>query len=281
MGKLEKIKTGLLVLALGALTPVFTQAQELEVGVLGGYTGLKDGETKLSDGTSFGFSLLYLQALDSNWKLGIGGEFGFYKLSKELSNYKGAYGAVDSEGDAFDFRYNFSRFEEQLEGNYLGIPVKVQFESRPLGNSSWKLYGSAGVKYQVYLNSKTKIRMENLNTSGYYAQFDAELHGPEFEGFGSFGNRDVEKDLKIKDSFFVLGEFGARYELSNGQGLYLGAFADYDFGNSSEAKGSALVNYKTYDTNHLEVNSVLGKEEGKQSIRLFTVGLKLKYNIGF
>lgn len=281
MGNLKRIKIGLTVLALNVLTPVFTQAQELEVGVLGGLTGLKDGEVKISDGTNFGFSLMYLQSLDDNWKIGLGGEFGVYKLSKELLNHKDSYEAIDSEGESFDFRYNFLRLEEELKGNYLGIPVKVRFESRDLGNSNWKLYASAGIKYQIYLNAKSKIRLDNLNTSGYYEQFDAELHNPESAGFGSFENREADISFKLKDGFFVLGEFGVRYRFTNRQSLYMGVFADYDFANSSDAPAGTLINYKAYNRDHLEINSVLRKGEEKQSIRLFTVGLKLKYNISF
>lgn len=279
MVKLNKITIGMTVLALSALTPVFTHAQELEIGVLGGVTGLKQGETKISDGNNLGLSVMYMQLLNENWKIGLGGEFGFYAISKEELGYKDASMAVDSENDAFEFRYNIGKYTEEIKGNYISIPLKVQYESQAIRNSRFSIYASGGVKYQMYTNSKSKLELEDLKTSGYYKEWDAELHAPQSEGFGSFGNSSIERDYKLKDGFLALAELGVRYSLSKGQSLYLGVYGDYDLSASAE-KQKSLISYKTNDVNHLKMNSMLKNEDGKYAMRLFTVGVKLKYSIG-
>lgn len=279
MVKLRKITIGITVLALSALTPVLTQAQELEIGLLGGVTGLKQGETKISDGSNLGLSLMYMQLLNENWKIGVGGEFGAYSISKEQLGYKDAYRSLDSEGDEFEFRYNIGKTSEEIKGNYIAIPVKVQYESESIRNSRFSIYASGGVKYQMYTNSKSKLELEDLKTSGYYQEWDAELHAPKSEGFGVFGNSSVERDYKLKDGFLVLGEVGVRYSLSKGQSLYLGIYGDYDLSASGE-KEKSLISYRTNDDNRFRMNSMLKNEDGKYAMRLFTVGLKLKYSIG-
>jgi hypothetical protein len=279
MNKISNNILGLTVLALFALTTVPVMGQELEFSGFGGFSGLSQGNTKLSQGNSFGFSILYMHPLNDHWKVGLGGEFGLYKLKQELSNPSGSYSSVDGEGDAFDFRYKMSGYTEDLEGNYFSIPLKVQYESSAFGNSDLRFYASAGIKYQLYSKVKSVQLVESLSTSGYYEQWDVELHNPLSAGFGDYGNQSFDQKFKLDDGLFVLGELGVKYSLGKGQSVYLGVYGDYDL--KSSGRGEAMVSYLPDSKTPVSVNSVLPLEGDKYKLRMFSLGVKLKYSFGF
>lgn len=272
------IKLGLTGLALSALTPVLVHAQEIEVGVLGGVSAVKQGQTDLLDGTNFGIAAVYYQSLNENWKLGLGVEFGFFEVQQELFNPKGSFDAIDSEGDNFELRYGAKRYQEQLSGSFLGIPVKLQYESASFGGDRYRVYASAGIKYQVYLSPKTKLEVEDWETSGYYPQLDAVLNAPDFAGFGSFGNENLEVDSKLKDGLFALAELGVRYDIAKG-GLYLGVYGEVDMVKANETQTS-FVSYNKDYSKPAQLQTTLGGDKEDKAVRFFNVGLKLKYTFG-
>lgn len=279
MNKINKRIIGLTVLALSALTTVTTYGQELELSAGGGFSGLSKNNTNLTDGNTFGISVSYMHPLNQSWKIGLGGEFGFYTLSKKLDTYQGSYMAVDPEGQDFEFRYRISDYAEDLKGSYIGIPVKVQYEGLRIGISKFSIYASAGLKYQLYSKVKSTQRLGNLSTSGYYQQWDAELHNPADAGFGDFGSRSLERKFKLESGLFALGEVGVKYALSKHQSLYLGIYGDYDL-LSSGSGSHPLVAYRSQQKEHLDIKSVLDSDSDKYKLRMFTLGIKLKYAIG-
>ncbi|MGG5506923.1 MULTISPECIES: hypothetical protein [unclassified Myroides] len=265
--------TSLVVCLLLGVSTTKVMGQEIEFAVLGGLTGSKKPSMSLSDGQTFGFSALYLHPIKDNLSFGAGLEFGAYSVTKELNNYKGAISSIDGQGDAFEFRYAMAKFKEDLKGNYLSIPLKIQYEGPTLGSENLRLYAAVGLKYQLYFKANSKRNLEDLQTSGYYPQWDAELFGPKGVGFGKLGDKSEEEKLKLNNGFFVLGEVGVKYTLSEDQSLYIGIYGDCDLGGTNK-ENTALLTYK----NGEKINSVLGGEQESYKLRLFTLGIKLKYS---
>lgn len=273
---MNKLKiSGLAVLMFVGLSTVKTMGQEIEISVLGGLSKSKQPKTKLADGSTVGFSALFMQPLNESWKLGIGAEFGMYQLKKEMGNQNGTISSIDSQGDPFQFRYKMDNYTEDLKGNYFAIPLKVQYEGGPIGTSKLNFYAAAGVKFQLYSKVKSDQKIHGLTTSGYYPQWDAELHQPIEEGFGELGDQSRNEKLKLNNGFLLLGEAGVKYALTEKRTIYVGLFGDYDLG-SSGSEVNTLVTYKKKPV----TTSTVPSENEKYKLRMFTLGIKVKYAFG-
>ncbi len=255
------------------------EAQELRVGASGGFAGMKYVDSEFSKGNDLAFSLSYAYYLDSNWSLEIGGEIGMYNLTVKNKELSSSYASVDSEGQAFEFRYNAADHNEKFKGNYYSIPFRVQFESEEINNRNTRIYASAGVRYTMHSKVESSLDVKDLNTSGYYKEWDAELHGPTFAGFGAMGDISEQKKFKLKDSFSVLGEIGAKQYLANGNAVYLGFYATYDLEGSDSKKPELIAYNATGNGSPIKINSALGSGSDGDAfkLRMFSIGLRLKY----
>lgn len=259
------------------------EAQELRVGASGGFAGMKYVDSEFSKGNDLAFSLSYAYYMDSNWSLEIGGEVGMYNLTVKNKDLSRSYASMDSEGQAFEFRYNAADHIEEFKGTYYSIPFRVQFESEEINNRNTRIYASAGIRYSMYSKVESTLEVTDLTTSGYYKEWDAEFHGPTFAGFGAMGSISEQKKLKLKDSFSLLGEVGAKQYLANGNAVYLGLYATYDL-EGSDSEKSELVEYNSSGSAEpLRINSVLGSGSDGDAfkLRMFSVGLRLKYAFNF
>ncbi|MGS4346930.1 hypothetical protein ACKUSY_15340 [Myroides odoratus] len=265
---------GLAVSMLLGLQTATLRGQEVEVSVLGGLSGARQPSIPLSKGSTLGLSALYKQSIHTNFSLGMGLEFGAYQLTKQMSNYNGTTPAVDGQGAAFEYRYALAKFKEELRGNYIAIPIQVQYLGPYLGNEKLRLYAAAGIKYQLFTKVKSIQTLEEIETSGYYDQWQAELHHPVYAGFGNLGNKEEEHKLKLNNGFFVLGELGVKYDLSKEQALYVGLYGDFDLGSTGQE--SAILTYNEKE----QLNSILPAESNRYKLRMFTLGIKLKYSFG-
>lgn len=267
--------TGLAVCMFLGLSTTNVSGQEVAFSISGGVTGMKKPSSKLSDGHNFGFSALYMHPLKENLSLGAGMEFGAYSVTKKINNYQGTHAAIDSQGDLFEYRYKLAKFTEDIKGNYLAIPFKLQYEGPSLGSENLRLYAAVGLKYQLFFKATSKRSLEAIETSGYYAQWDAELFNPIWAGFGKLGDKKEEDKIKLNNGFFILGEVGVKYTLSDDQFLYFGIYGDYDLASSGQ-ENTGLMSYD----NGEKINSVLQGESDKYKLRMFNVGLKVTYSFG-
>lgn len=267
--------SGLAVCMLLVLSTAKVSGQEVAFSISGGVTGMQKPSSNLSDGHNFGFSALYMHPLQEKLSIGAGMEFGAYSVTKKISNYKETYSAIDTQGDPFEFRYKLAKFTEDLKGNYLAIPIKLQYEGPTLGSENLRLYAAVGIKYQLFFKATSKRSLEAVETSGYYPQWDAELFGPTWVGFGKLGDKKEEDKLKLNNGFFVLGEVGMKYTLSEDQFLYVGIYGDCDLASSGK-ENKALMSYD----NGEKINSVLQGESDKYKLRMFNVGIKVTYSFG-
>lgn len=268
---------GGLLLTVITLNTVKAQERELGFSLFGGVAGVKYEDSDLFGGNQFGFSVDYALKLDDNWSLVIGAMGGTYNTKIMKEDFNSSYQSVDMEGESFEFRYKADRFEESLSGNYVAVPVSFRFET--VGNRNTQFYAQAGVKYSLNSKVTSKLQWDNLVTSGYFSKWDAELFEPEFLGFGTFPSVQKEQKFSLKDSFSVLGEIGAKLKMGSENALYVGFFADYDLASGSD-ESKRLLEYQPMGETPLKFNSVIEAEEGKQRLKAFYLGLKVRYAFG-
>lgn len=234
---------------------------------------------KHSQGFSLGLG--YNHYLNDNWSIGAGVSYLKAELVFAAPGIIGTSQEVDTEGDSFEFRYNTGYFEESVRWQSFRIPLTVQFETS--GIVRW--YFRTGVLYGLQVGtSKYDQKWNNLNTSGYYPQWDSELNGPEFAGFGNMGNQRTEGTVKLRNNFSWIVETGVKQKLKADNSLYIGLFFEMGLNDMRPSTSAELqpVMYTPQMEQPLSLNSVLNQSQhNDKTIIPLMVGFKIRYGFQF
>lgn len=238
------------------------------------------GKSDMDNG--YGFGINYAYYINENWSLVTGAEFQTFSSNIFLADTAGSSEAVDSEGENFEFRYAVSRYSEDQKTDFINIPIKLRYETT--GEVSY--YVAGGVKVGFDMNSSYNFKALNISTSGYYPQYDAELLGPRFMGFGEFDRLEGESDLELGLNYILNLETGVKLETGQNQHLYLGLFLDYglsDLKKENETKN--FLSYRADEPMNFDIRSTLYAGTGNTSfveeVKTIAFGLKLSYGLEF
>jgi hypothetical protein len=180
---------GLLLLVIILLGAGNLQAQEakhylnfdLGSGVHNLKYDLPNGKVKNQYGYSA--SMGYTYFFDQQWGLGSGVGVQSYGANPIL-NYTSATPAIDEKGDPYEFRNNYTNWQETQKALFVEVPLTVQFRhslSKKLG-----LLVSVGAKVSIPVSSTYETTGGEMVASGYYSQWDAELYGLPQHGLGNY-----------------------------------------------------------------------------------------------
>ncbi len=235
---------------------------------------LEQGSIEKGNGGMVG--LRYSYYLDSNWSVGAGVEYQSYNDTSGFSNLSGEYSTTDIEDESFDFRYSADDLNEEHKLRYLNIPITVQYETSGLT----RFYVSAGAKIGFALSATYETTISELNTSGYYPQYDAELFGPEFMGFGALGRIESgRQDLETKMAFSGTFETGIKQLTGSNSSIYIGLFMDYGLNNIYEKKGTRqIIEYTREAPVNMQYNTVLDSGSAGDA-RLVAYGFKIRVGV--
>ncbi len=252
--------------------------------VSGVYAKLNYGEavwdSKIRPQVNFGIDYRYY--LSTKWSLGTGVGIQFYSSDLKLSSLKSSYGATDTEGDDFEFRYQGTGYVEKQTLRYVEVPLNLQYEN---GGDKGKWFVNLGGKAAFNLSSFYTVDISSLETKGYYQQWNVELLQPAFAGFGEWRNvSQSRKELDRKMVLFLSAETGLKSTVL-GLPLRISVFADYGLNN---AMGTTVlgnpVEYHVSNPSDFSYTGITG-DTGKQmgtfdgSLKLFNVGVKLGFVI--
>ncbi|OXG04125.1 outer membrane protein with beta-barrel domain [Flavobacterium araucananum] len=248
--------------------------QELSIAVAGPFSFLKSTSGELVPGNGISAGLRYSYYLNEGLSIGIGVEYQTYNSDVKYQSISGQYNAIDSENEAFQFRYKATDLREKQKLGYVNIPIGIQFETP----GTTKLYVAAGAKIGFATNGTYETTAQNLTTSGYFPQYNAELFSPAFAGFASTNDLKTSKqDLKTDVSYSATFETGLKQKFGERSAIYIGIYFDYGLNNVYDNKGNKnLVQYNPQLPVQLQYNSVLSSSN---DIRLVSYGLKLRYAI--
>lgn len=286
--------TIMLLLSFGTVTAQNETGKEQELSVYGKgiFNSLKYGlpERANSDnGHGVGFGFQYSMYLKPKWSVSAGLEYQQYRSEAILSDYKDSYRTTDAEGAGFDFNSSADTYTEQQWIDMLNIPVLLRYETpTPLSNSS--IYGAVGFQLAVPVSSKYKATAEDLNTSGYFGQWDATLNNPAFMGFGNWGTVQGDKqELDISNSYSLLLEAGFKQQVNKRQNLYVGFYADLGLNELTRktSASSALIEYKADKPMEFKFNPLFysspkaqgGSYTAKPKTRGFGIKIQYAFNL--
>jgi|26BtaG_2_1085354.scaffolds.fasta_scaffold00435_8 hypothetical protein len=249
----------------------------------GPFSGLqsKHDQDKSSLKKGLGFGVNYRYYLNSTWSLSTGLELQKFKGEVSYNFIEDAYQTTDSEGEEFEFRYAVQDLTEEQSASYLNIPVKLQYE----GHGKIRFYAAGGVKIGMHIKSEHETSISTLKTSGYYSQYDAELHAPQFMGFGEFTNiKSGKKELNGKTNLAIEIETGLKFITANNRAFYVGLFLDYGLNNIiANNYQQNLVSYNSEDPTAFISESILtsaNKKKGSAYVdktHTLAYGLKIQY----
>lgn len=273
------VKSVMLALALTGFTKIYAQEEKHEFSMYAGgvfssiYYDLEGGQVDHEHGVQLGLKYSYF--LNDNWSIGLGGEYQTYNSNARFDFASGSYNAVDFENDPFEFRYNMTSYRENQKLHYVNIPVTVQFET---GDGITDFYITVGAKAGFAIKGEYETTIERVSTSGYYPQYNAELFGPTFMGFGSFsGVRPGKQDLETKIAWSGTLESGVKQYVGDHNSCYIGLFLNYGFNSIADNKEENVVNYPSDEMPvNLKYNSVINSSYTKD-VRLIAYGIKLRY----
>lgn len=262
----------------------FAQSEKSELSLYAGGVfssldyELQEGNLNKGNGGLFG--LRYAYYLNSKWSLGLGVEYSIYNSTSTLGTIQNSYNATDSEGENFEFRYRAKNYREDQTANFVQIPLTVQYET---GGEISKFYISVGAKIALPISAEYQSFSSELSTSGYYAQYDAELFDPKFAGFGNFGRiASPEQELELKPAYIATIEFGLKQKAGNKSWVYLGFFINYGLNDIYDGKTSAqnVIGYSDEIPSKFTYNSLL-ETGAAENLKTMAFGVKLRYGFGF
>lgn len=235
---------------------------------------LKEGNLNPGNGMLLG--LRYSYYLNENWSIGIGAEYQTFNSSARLGSVSGNYMTTDSGGETFEFRYTVNNLNEEQSLKYINIPLNLQYE----GADYPSFYASVGAKAGFALKSTYETSIENLSTSGYYPQYDAELFDPRFMGFGNLGSVNTgNQDLDLNISYIATFEAGIKQFEDEKSTVYIGLYFDYGFNNIlKKDSNKQIVEYPESVPVSLKYNSILNTSYTSEA-KIMAYGIKVRYAI--
>ncbi len=259
-----------IILGLCLLATVLIQAQEpvqyLHFNVGGGLHNLSYTMPNGTQNGKSGYTIngAYSYFFTPNWGVQAGLGIQSFGATSKLTYFTAAP-AVDSEGDAFEFRTQYTNWQEKQNALYLEIPVAAQY--RYAINEKLGLIGSLGAKIALPVYAKYKTIGGQIRTTGYYEQWNVELYDLPEQGFSTITNSFTDK-ISLNPVFTGLADVGGLYRLSNNLELYAGVYFNYGF-NKTKTPDTKVI----YQQNGV-YNGMLASNQ-VQHVKPISFGLKV------
>lgn len=249
----------------------------LKAGLLQNYGNLPDPISPEFKG-NVAFGIQYDYYLNHKWSLGIGGQYAKQTSDFIASNLKGQNQQTDFENENFIFSYDAKKYKEEWKVSQLNIPLTVNY----VGNGETALYVRTGIQYSLIMSSKATLTWNNLQTSGYFPQYNLLLdEALLYAGFDFQDQVQYKPDLKLKDRWAWIGEIGLKYNIKENQNLYIGLYFDLGLNNQKPEvieNKEELIAYQPIKDDALLYNSI--QESSKAVFKNYNFGIQLRYAIG-
>jgi len=220
----KQIIIGLSILIGGAL-----QAQEtgsyLHFNVGGGLHNLSydipNGNIKGKAGYTVNAAYSYF--FNQHWGLQTGIGLQSFKALSTL-NATTSVSDVDTEGDTYQFRTYYENWQEEQHTLFIDIPLELQYRFG-IGKKT-SILASAGVKMALPVSSGYKSIGGQIQTTGYYSQWNVEITDFPAQGFTTVTN-NYSGNLSLKPTYMGIVDLGGLYNLTKKMDLYAGAYLNY------------------------------------------------------
>ncbi len=216
---------------------------------INGGLGLHNLQNDLPNGSvknEIGYTgnLEYSYFFTNNWGIATGVGIQTYQASSTI-NYMEEISSIDSDNESYKYRTYFNDWEETQNILFLDIPIGVKFQNKL--NSNWKLLSTIGGKISLPISATYETTGGNIDTRGYYPQYNVELYGMPQHGFNTYTSFP-NGDININPAYSAFVDLGFAYALNKNTDLYLGAYLNYGLNNIiDECDAMILTEDKVYN----------------------------------
>lgn len=223
---------------------------------------LANGDKENKQG--YTFNLGYNHFFLPNWGVKSGLGFSTFK-SKAILNYKTNKASVDTDNESFNFRTQYSDWNEQQNLLLMDITLGLIYQL-PI-NEKWKFQFSFGPKLSFPVQAKYQTTGGVIKTTGYYQQYNVILSDMPQHNFKSL-TEFPDNDIHINTVISAFADLGGVYKINEKFDLYLGAYIDYGLNNIIDAQNKSLYQEDGIYNGVFESNQT-------DKIKLFTFGCKI------
>lgn len=135
---------------------------------------------------------------------------------------------IDTDGQAYEFKANFTSYQEKQQAILIDIPLAIQYKY--LINEKIGLLASIGAKIALPVKSSFKTSGGGLVTTGYYSQWNVELSDMPQHGFSTMTNT-FSGNTSFKPAYMGIADLGGFFKLSQRLDLYVGGYVNYGLNN--------------------------------------------------
>ena len=276
---LSRISLGICFIIFGL---TISKAQEFSVTANSGIQGLDykvfDGDNQLKTGGKVGVGYTYF--IKQNWGILTGLELGFYKNKSSLLDKIYTSNQIDSEGDTFEYRLKTKGYKEDSHFYALNIPLMLQY--RTSGNTQFYING--GVRLFFPFGQKTKVNVDEVKMSGYYADYNIEIENVPNHGFGTLTNWKSNSETKLKTTFALSTEAGISFRLSDKMRLYTGMYVDYGLNDMQKKRKLStdipLIDYNAESIEAYKLNGIIKTSNSIEESKLLAYGVQVRLGFG-
>lgn len=233
----KTLSISLLLLGIG-VAQAQEKSQALYFNIGSGFHNLKydlaNGKQEGNIGMEYNVGYNYF--FSNKWGIGIGLGLETFQ-SKATLNYQTGNSSVDTDGESFEFRTQYSDWQEQQNSIFLNIPVNFIYQLHMC--DKWKVQFSMGPQILFLLKSNYKIAGGAIETTGYYSQYNVILHDLPQHNFTTTTELPKGKN-SLNPGLSAIVNLGGLYQLNQNMDIYLGAYFDYGLTNTMDTKSKFL-----------------------------------------
>lgn len=259
----------LLLLGTGAIQAQ-EKSQSLYFNIGGGFHNLNYELQKGTQESSIGytFNLGYNYFLSNNWGFGAG--LGLESFNSKVTlNYQTSKPSVDADGESFEFRTQYTDWQENQSILLLDIPLSFIYQKQM--TEKLKFQFSVGPKVSFAVQSNYKTAGGTIETTGYYPQYNVILYGMPQHNFTTLTSFP-KSDTSLNPAVSAFGNLGGLYKLNKNMDFYAGVYFDYGLTNMIDAQNKFL-----YQEDGV-YNGVLSSDLTKK-VNQFAFGFKIGINL--
>lgn len=219
-----------------------TQAQEKSQSLYFNIgTGFHNLKYDLQNGThensmGYTFNLGYNYFFSKNWGFGVGLGLESFE-SKATLNYQTSHISTDTDGESFEFRTQYTDWQEKQSILLLDIPLSFIYQKEM--SEKLKFQFSVGPKVAFAAQSNYKTTGGTIETTGYYPQYNVVLSGMPQHNFTTLTSFPKNR-ISIDPVVSAFGNLGGLYKLNKSMDFYAGVYLDYGLTNMIDAQDKLL-----------------------------------------
>jgi hypothetical protein len=174
---------------------------------------------------------------------------------------------IDSDGDAYELNIKYKNWQEKQTMLSLDLPLTLQY--RRMIKPKVILLAAIGTKMSISIPSTATYQTTGgeIERTGYYSQWDVELHDLPQHNFTTITTRFTES-IDLKPTYMLTAELGNLFEGPKKLDVYVGAYLDYGLNNIINP-GNKLI-YQADGT----YNGVLESQQ-TDNVKLLSFGIKI------